>query len=630
MNTTSNRLKPETPEASLDGVFGSRRREVEHGGSTGTSKVTVAGTPVGRGALVFHLLSLAVAFGFWAWLDRHLWFYGDEWDFLANRGLFAKASIWAPHNEHWSTLPILLWRGLFSAFHLSSYWPYLVPTLLAHVAVVHLVWRRCLRDGAHPWVATALALLIGLLGAGWEDLMWAFQIGFIGSLMFGLLAMDIGDRASAGWRRDVGVSAAATAALMCSAVGVVTTLALAVTLALRRPWRQTVRVLFAPTLAFVIWWDRIGRTGPVTMKDSVTPSVLQGLAPFVARQLENAVGTGSIAVGKVTLVLLGVWAVVHLPALLRRSPGALALAVAALALVVLAGLARDRHGPLFAPSRYVYVELVLLAPVIALALSPGALRRQAVDAPAVRARRRGDIWRSASSWLAPAALVLLGAFIAGNVVAAVTNAGQRTADVQSVKLQTLETAEQLATGQAALNPYPVPDAGNYSGYLTDEDLLRFWKEDLIPHVGPPGLVQKLSDDTWLDVVGTSQPREAGRFHMVEASGVDVRPSSKACVLVLPSTAAASLWLAGPGGGPGSVQAASAQLTKLGLALGTSRDGKAIVAPREQQMTLFANQPEWISSAARGDDLVLRLGRTRVKLCGLLDVHPPRVPRISQY
>ena len=176
-----------------------------------------------RPLVVFHALTLVAAFGVWAYFDRNLWFFGDEWDFLTRRGLHgATFSIWAPHNEHWSTLPILVWRALFSLAHLSSYWPYLVPLLLAHVAVVHLVWRRCLRVGADPWVASALALLFALFGTGAEDLAWAFQIGFVGSLVFGLLAIEVADGPAwpgartlvkDGIRRDLTTAALALAAL---------------------------------------------------------------------------------------------------------------------------------------------------------------------------------------------------------------------------------------------------------------------------------------------------------------------------------------------------------------------------------------------------------------------------------
>ena len=151
-----------------------------------------------RWAETVHWVTLAAAFAFWAWVDRNLWFFGDEWDFLVRRGLSypptSSRSIWFPHNEHWSTLPVLLWRGLYHFVHLSSYWPYLVPVLLAQVAVMHLAWRICKHNAVDPWVATAAVALLGFLGAGAEDLASAFQVSFVGSVLFGFVAFDLLDR----------------------------------------------------------------------------------------------------------------------------------------------------------------------------------------------------------------------------------------------------------------------------------------------------------------------------------------------------------------------------------------------------------------------------------------------------
>ena len=159
--------------------------------------------PSDRLATLAHVATLIGSFFFWAWLDRDLWFFGDEWDFLVRRGLtYGPAnprSIWFPHNEHWSTLPILLWRGLYNTFHLSSYWPYLVPLLLTGIGVMHVTWRLCRRAGVEIWVATAAVGLLGFLGAGAEDLTSAFQIGFVASVLFGLLAFDLLDARVPGW-----------------------------------------------------------------------------------------------------------------------------------------------------------------------------------------------------------------------------------------------------------------------------------------------------------------------------------------------------------------------------------------------------------------------------------------------
>ncbi|MDP8928593.1 MAG: hypothetical protein M3O70_08485, partial [Actinomycetota bacterium] len=56
--------------------------------------------------------------------SRGHWFVIDEWAFLTDRHLGDVRGLFVPHNEHWSTLPIVLWRGLFAAVGLHSYWPY--------------------------------------------------------------------------------------------------------------------------------------------------------------------------------------------------------------------------------------------------------------------------------------------------------------------------------------------------------------------------------------------------------------------------------------------------------------------------------------------------------------------------
>jgi hypothetical protein len=266
---------------------------------------SAAAPRLARPIVVVHALTLAAAFGGWAYLDRNLWFFGDEWDFLTRRGLHgAYFSIWAPHNEHWSVLPILLWRGIYSAEHLSSYWPYLVPLLLAHVLVVHLLWRRCLREGADPWVATALALLFALLGAGAEDLAWAFQIGFVSAVLFGLLSMEVAEGPpSAGdapfalatfqgpvaWR-DVAASLLVLAAVMCSMVGVAAGVALGVLLLGRFGWQRALRALAMPAAVFLTWFALAGHSGLKATGDYLGTSVFDKIPKFVGSNLAADIG----------------------------------------------------------------------------------------------------------------------------------------------------------------------------------------------------------------------------------------------------------------------------------------------------------------------------------------------------
>jgi len=57
---------------------------------------------------------------------RRLWFFGDDWEFMLHRGLTGHPDygLFYPHNEHWSTLPILVFRSLYAVFGARRYMPY--------------------------------------------------------------------------------------------------------------------------------------------------------------------------------------------------------------------------------------------------------------------------------------------------------------------------------------------------------------------------------------------------------------------------------------------------------------------------------------------------------------------------
>ena len=335
-------------------------------------------TPAGRGPTLVHLASLAGAFAFWASLDRGLWFFGDEWNFLVGRGLFYAPtnpkSIWFPHNEHWSTLPVLLWRTLYNGFHFSTYWPYIVPVLVAQALVMHLAWRVSLRAGADAWVATAAVAVLGFLGAGAEDLAWGFQIGFVGSVMFGLLAFDLLDRRPRPQPRHmVLASLSLLAGLMCSTIGDAMVVGAAVLAFARFPWRRAVAVIALPVAAYLAWFAGVGRLGLSAHSDRFTLGTLSALPRYTWDGLSWALGRASNvqAAGGVLLIGLIVWVVWQAPKMWRRRPVLLALCASTMAFYLLAGLGRDISTGTPDVSRYVYVAIVLLTPVIATLLSPG-------------------------------------------------------------------------------------------------------------------------------------------------------------------------------------------------------------------------------------------------------------------
>ena len=115
-----------------------------------------------------HYLSLVAGFVLLLLLTRHLWFIGDIFDFFGRMqastcwvlgpartpvcGGLSAFSLMVPHDEHWSTIPMLLTFAIYQFVGLHSYLPYIGADILAHLLVVHLLWRWMRRLGVDPWV----------------------------------------------------------------------------------------------------------------------------------------------------------------------------------------------------------------------------------------------------------------------------------------------------------------------------------------------------------------------------------------------------------------------------------------------------------------------------------------------
>ncbi len=400
------------------------------GPEPGTDGTTPAGPP--RAATYAHLLTLVGAFAFWVWWDRGLWFFGDEWDFLVQRGLWHlpanPASIWYPHNEHWSTLPVLLWRALFNVFHLGSYWPYIIPVLVLNIGIMHLCWRLSLRAGVPPWLAVATVGLLGFLGAGAENLTWAFQVGFVGSVFFGLLAIELLD----GYRPGVPparlwyAGASLMAAVMCSTIGDAMLVAAAVVAAARFARRQALWVVGAPLAAYAVWFAVVGRLGISAHSDRFSLAGVSGVPNYIWTGLSSALGQtfNLSSAGGALLVGTGAWTAYHLRRLWARQPSLVGLAVAVLVFYALAALGRDTSAVDAGVSRYVYVAIALLVPLLGQVLSPAR----------------------ASTGMVLGAAGLLALTTLGNVGQAQSWAATRVALTSASEVQVVATARLLGSG----------------------------------------------------------------------------------------------------------------------------------------------------------------------------------------
>jgi hypothetical protein len=339
--------------------------------------------PVGRWTQVhWGLLLVALVLLVVAGQGQH--FFRDDWAFAGRKldALPFPDRYLLPHNEHWSLLPALAYRTLDAIVGLTSYWPYLGLLLLLHLGVTHVLWRLMLVTGSKPIVATALAAVFSVLGAAAEDLVWAFQIGFVGSTLLGVTAVYLAVTGSTSWRKTGALAGLTLASLATSGVGLAYLIVVPLVLAWRRR-RYGVAAFGLPLLIYVTWYALYGRVLTHPPDASATAPLIVGA--FVALGLVAAL-TGYFGLPMNSLaafLIVGVPVLAGLTLACRDwmanrtlvGRTSLAMYAGAGAFFGAAGLARGGLGLGTATaSRYVYVAIALLLPGIALIISNGADR----------------------------------------------------------------------------------------------------------------------------------------------------------------------------------------------------------------------------------------------------------------
>jgi hypothetical protein len=315
--------------------------------------MTISSVVIRHARLIVAAMALVAAAAI-LWLARSYTFYFDEWTFIVTAPDWTWSTYLQPHNEHLVMLPRLIYAALLSTVGLRSYLPYMATLLALHATSAVLIFE-IVRRRAGDLVAIAGAAIFLLLGAAWENLLWAFQIAFVGSVACGLgmlLALD----GPASSRRMPAASLLLAASLAFSGIGVVFAVAAAVILVLT-PARRRDLVWLAPVAAvFGAWYLVFGHTG-------TPPNPPPTAANLVLVPLYTTWGLGQSAAGLIGQG--GPWgppvlvaaAVVVIATWWRRRPDPFVLGVLAalVALYVVTGLGRAQLGYQQAGAgRYVY------------------------------------------------------------------------------------------------------------------------------------------------------------------------------------------------------------------------------------------------------------------------------------
>lgn len=190
-----------------------------------------------------------------------LTFFQDSWEFLVNRRAWSADALLQPHNEHIVVLPVAIELVLLRLFGMSSAMPefvVLTAALLTTAVLVFVYVRR--RLGL--WPALMAAVLLLFLGPAWQDLLWPFEIGFVGSVLCGvamLLALEREDR-----RGDIAACAFLALSIGFSSLGIAFAFGAAVDVLQGRRSRGLGRVWVAalPLLLYAAWYAGWGHEAP--------------------------------------------------------------------------------------------------------------------------------------------------------------------------------------------------------------------------------------------------------------------------------------------------------------------------------------------------------------------------------
>ena len=292
---------------------------------------------------------------------RRFGFLDDEWDFILDARRWQLLDYFRPHNEHWSTIPQLAFRVLESTAGVGSYVPYEAVLLLAHGATALLLFLL-IRRRAGDIVALLAAAVILVVGRGFDNILWAFQVSFVGSMATGLLALWLLDRPAPGWGRMVGASTALLASLMFSGVGLVLMVLVAVDLALDSERRPALLTLAVPVVAAAAWYLSVGRSGVNQDPFRLSIRELSVLLEYVPNGIGIAAG-GLLGLSahwsRIALVGLAAAVGVALARQRKLNGRMLAAATTLVAMYTLTGIERGKMGAdQAAAARYVYLGAV--------------------------------------------------------------------------------------------------------------------------------------------------------------------------------------------------------------------------------------------------------------------------------
>ncbi|MGC2373232.1 MAG: hypothetical protein WA484_05090 [Solirubrobacteraceae bacterium] len=221
------------------------------------------------------------------YMGRGLSFYFDDWDFVTHDFGGGIHSLLAAHVGNVSVFPVAIYKILFHLVGLNHYAIYRLVVIGLHLFSAGLIFVLAARRIPRVPALLATALIL-FLGAAWEDLLWAFQIGYMLSIAGGLAAWVLLEREDR--RSDIVATVCVIVAAGSSSLGIPIMIGIAVELAWQGHWRR-VWVGVVPAVLYLMWYagygeSQITKNGLINAPGFVEDLAATAFGGLVGRALE--------------------------------------------------------------------------------------------------------------------------------------------------------------------------------------------------------------------------------------------------------------------------------------------------------------------------------------------------------
>ena len=292
----------------------------------------------------------------------------DDWAFVIYREDGDLGDFFDPHNEHISILPVAIYKLFLSLFGMESAMPLQVFSVLVFLLSVFVLFLYLKPLVGTPTAVIGCAVIL-FLGAAWEDLLWAFQIGFsismaagVGSLIMLRRGDALGDRVAC---------LLLVVAMISTSLGIPFMIGAALLLLLQREnLTRRLYVVVVPLAVYGAWYLGWGQTAESALSFGNVLNAPEYIARSFSLTVTEVTGLSRVVKSTATVpsLLVGLLAVVAIAIGVKRQAGIprllLVAGVIALAFWGLAAL-NTAPGRGFEASRYQFPNAVFMLMILA-------------------------------------------------------------------------------------------------------------------------------------------------------------------------------------------------------------------------------------------------------------------------